>query len=162
MSSTLWSKVVMAEDRIREVEEGIIHPETRTIKNPKEILEETLGLMRRSKQYSVCSVSDRLLHAHDYSFDTFKEILDLHRDGKHSGIRWVTNIGDNQDTRLFEVINRFMNIGMEIRHVPIIPPMSFDMSGKEIDLTVESMRGGSLNASAIFTSEPAFVEQFAA
>jgi two-component system, OmpR family, sensor histidine kinase VicK len=40
--------------------------------------------------------------------------------------------------------------------------MSFDMSGKEMNLTVESMRGGSLNASAIFTSEPAFVEQFAA
>jgi two-component system sensor histidine kinase VicK len=159
---TLWSKAVVAEDRIREVEEGIIRPETRTVKNPKEILGETLGLMRRSIQYSVCSVSDRLLHAHDYSFDTFKEILDLHRDGKHSGIRWVTNIGDNQDGRLFEVIKRFMNLGMEIRHVPIIPPMSFDMSGKEMNLTVESMRGGSLNASAIFTSEPAFVEQFAA
>jgi two-component system sensor histidine kinase VicK len=159
---TLWSKAVVAEDRIREVEEGIIRPETRTVKNPKEILGETLGLMRRSIQYSVCSVSDRLLHAYDYSFDSFKEILDLHRDGKHSGIRWVTNIGDNQDGRLFEVIKRFMNLGMEIRHVPIIPPMSFDMSGKEMNLTVESMRGGSLNASAIFTSEPAFVEQFAA
>jgi two-component system, OmpR family, sensor histidine kinase VicK len=159
---TLWSKAVVAEDRIREVEEGIIRPETRTVKNPKEILGETLGLMRRSIQYSVCSVSDRLLHAYDYSFDSFKEILDLHRDGKHSGIRWVTNIGDNQDGRLFEVIKRFMNLGMEIRHVPIIPPMSFHMSGKEMNLTVESMRGGSLNASAIFTSEPAFVEQFAA
>jgi signal transduction histidine kinase len=152
----------VAEDRIREVEEGIIRSQTRTVKNPKEILEETLGLMRRSIQYSVCSVSDRLLHAYDYSFDSFKEILDLHRDGKHSGIRWVTNIGDNQDGRLFEVIKRFMNLGMEIRHVPIIPPMSFDMGGKEMNLTVESMRGGSLNASAIFTSEPAFVEQFAA
>ncbi len=159
---TLWSKAVVAEDRIRELEERIIRPETRTIKNPKEILEETLRLMRRSMQLSVCSVSDRLLHAHDYSFDTFKEILDLHRDGKHSGIRWVTNIRDNQDSRLFEVIKRFMNLGMEIRHVPIIPPMSFAMSGKEMNLTIESIKGGSLNASSIFTSEPAFVEQFAA
>ena len=55
-----------------------------------------------------------------------------------------------------------MNLGMEIRHVPIIPPMSFAMSGKEMNLTVESIKGGSLNASSIFTSEPAFVEQFAA
>ncbi|HVD20535.1 MAG TPA: hypothetical protein VNB95_01170, partial [Nitrososphaera sp.] len=159
---TLWSKAAVAEDRIRELEEGIIRPETRTIKNPKEILKETLRLMRRSMQLSVCSVSDRLLHAHDYSFDTFKEILDLHRDGKHSGIRWVTKIGDNQDSRLLEVIKRFMNLGMEIRHVPIIPPMSFAMSGKEMNLTVESIKGGSLNASSVFTSEPAFVEQFAA
>jgi two-component system, OmpR family, sensor histidine kinase VicK len=159
---TLWSKAVVAEDRIREVEQGIIRPKTRTVKNPKEILEETLSLMRRSKQYSICSVSDRLLHAHNYSFDTFKEILDLHREGKHSGIRWVTRIGDNQDSTLFEVIKSFMNLGMEIKHVQIIPPMSFDVSGKEMGLRVESMRGGSQNASAIFSSEPAFVEQFAA
>jgi len=159
---TLWGKAVAAEDRIREVEEGIIRLETRSVKDPKEILEETLGLMRRSNQYSVCSVSDRLLHAHNYSFDTFKETLDLHRDGKHAGIRWVTKIGDNQDSRLFEVIKSFMNLGMEIKHVPIIPPMSFGMSGKEMGLTVESMRGGSLNAGAIFSTEPAFVEQFAA
>ena len=159
---TLWNKAVVAEDRIRELEEGIIRSETRTVKDPKEILEETVGLIRRSKQYSVCSESDGLLHAHNYSFDTFKEILDLHRDGKHAGIRWVTKIRDNQDSRLFEVIKSFMNLGMEIKHVPIIPPMSFGISGIEMGLTVESMRGGSLNASAIFSSEPAFVEQFAA
>jgi signal transduction histidine kinase len=51
---------------------------------------------------------------------------------------------------------------MEIRHVTTIPPMSFGVSEKEMGVTVENMRGGSLNASAIFSSEPAIVEQFAA
>jgi two-component system sensor histidine kinase VicK len=159
---TLWSKAVLAEDRIREIEEGVTRPEIRAVKDPQEILQDTIGLVRRSKQYSVCSVSDGLLYAYNHSFDAFKEILDLHRSGKHAGIRWVTKIEDNEDSRILEVIKTFMQLGMQIRHVTTIPPMSFGVSEKEMGLTVENMRGGSLNASAIFSSEPAIVEQFAA
>jgi two-component system, OmpR family, sensor histidine kinase VicK len=158
---TLWSKAVLAEDRIREIEEGVIRPEIKAVKDPREILQDTIGLVRRSKQYSVCSVSDGLLYAHNYSFDAFKEILDLHRSGKHAGIRWVTKIENNEDSRLLEVIKTFMQLGMQIRHVTTILPMSFGVSEKEMGVTVENMRGGSLNASAIFSSEPAIVEQFA-
>ena len=159
---TLWSKAVVAEDRIREIEEGVTRTEIRAVKDPREILQETIGLVRRSKQYSICSVSDGLLYAHSYSFDAFKEILDLYRGGKHAGIRWVTKIEDIEDSRLLEVIKTFMQLGMQIRHVTTIPPMSFGVSEKEMGVTVENMRGGSLNASAIFSSEPAIVEQFAA
>lgn len=159
---TLWSKAVPAEDRIREIEEGVTRPEIRAVKDPREILQDTIGLVRRSKQYSVCSVSDGLLYAHNYSFDAFKEILDLYRSGKHAGIRWVTKIENNEDSRLLEVIKTFMQLGMQIRHVTSIPPMSFGISEKEMGVTVENTRDGSLNASAIFSSEPAIVEQFAA
>ena len=159
---TLWSKAVLAQDRIREIEEGVTRAEIRAVKDPREILQDTIGLVRRSKQYSICSVSDGLLYAHNYSFDAFKEILDLHRGGKHAGIRWVTKIESIEDSRLLEVIKTFMQLGMQIRHVTTIPPMSFGVSEKEIGVTVENMRGGSLNASAIFSSEPAIVEQFAA
>jgi two-component system sensor histidine kinase VicK len=159
---TLWSKAVLAQDRIREIEEGVTRSEIRAVKDPREILQDTIGLVRRSKQYSICSVSDGLLYAHNYSFDAFKEILDLHRSGKHAGIRWVTKIESIEDSRLLEVIKTFMQLGMQVRHVTTIPPMSFGVSEKEIGVTVENMRDGSLNASAIFSSEPAIVEQFAA
>jgi signal transduction histidine kinase len=159
---TLWSKAIVAEDRIREIEEGVTRTEIRAVKDPREILQDTIGLVRRSKQYSICSVPDGLLYAHSYSFDAFKEILDLHRGGKHAGIRWVTKIEDIEDSRLLEVIKTFMQLGMQIRHVTTIPPMSFGVSEKEMGVTVEKLRGGSLNASAIFSSEPAIVEQFAA
>jgi two-component system, OmpR family, sensor histidine kinase VicK len=159
---TLWSKAVLAEDRIREIEEGRTRPEIRAVKDPGEILQDTIGLLRRSKQYSVCSVPDGMLYAHNHSFHAFKEILDLHRIGKHAGIRWVTNIEGNEDSKLLEVIKTFTELGMQIRHVSTIPPMSFGISEKEMGVTVENMRGGSLNASAIFSSEPAILEQFAA
>jgi two-component system, OmpR family, sensor histidine kinase VicK len=159
---TLWSKAVLAEDRIREIEEGRTRPEIRAVKDPDEILQDTIGLVRRSKQYSVCSVPDGMLYAHNHSFHAFKEILDLHRIGKHAGIRWVTKIEGNEDSKLLEVIKTFTELGMQIRHFSTIPPMSFGISEKEMGVTVENMRGGSLNASAIFSSEPAIVEQFGA
>ncbi len=159
---TLWSKAVLAEDRIREIEEGVTRPEIRAVKDPRTILQDSIGIVRSSKQYSVCSVCDGLLNAYNYSFDAFKDILDLHRSAEHAGIRWVTKIEDNEDSRLLEVIKTFMQLGMQIRHVTTIPPMSFGVSEKEMSVTVENMRSGSLNASAIFSSEPAIVEQFAA
>jgi two-component system, OmpR family, sensor histidine kinase VicK len=157
---TLWSKAVLAEDRVREIEEGVTRPEIRAVKDPREILQDTIELVRRSTRYFACSISDGLLYAHSYSFDAFKEILDLHKSGKHAGIRWVTKIEDNEDSRVLEVIKTFMELGMQIRHVTTIPPMSFGVSEKEMGVTVENMRGGSLNSSAIFSSEPAIVEQF--
>jgi two-component system sensor histidine kinase VicK len=159
---TLWSKAILAEDRIKEIEEGLTRPEIRAVKDPQEILKDTIRLVRHSKQYSVCSLSDGLLYAQKYSFDTFKEVLELHRSGKHSGIRWVTNIEDTIDSRLLDVIKTFTDLGMQIRHVTSIPPMSFGVSEKEIGVTIEKMLDGSLNSNAIFSSEPAIVEQFAA
>jgi signal transduction histidine kinase len=159
---TLWSRAVVAEDRIREIEEGMKRFETRAIKDPAEILQDTISMVRRSKQYSVCSGCDGLLYAYNYSIDAFKEILDRHRSGKHAGIRWVTKIEDSQDSRLLEVVKTFIKLGMEIRHVETIPPMSFGISEKEMTIRVDSMQGASLDAIAIFGNEPAFVEQFAA
>ena len=159
---TLWSRAILAQDRIKEIEEGTIRRETKTLKNLDEILQETLGLARRSKRYSVCSGSDGLLYAYTHSLDIFKEILDRHLNNTHAGIKWITKIDDNdQDSRLFEAIRTFTKLGMQIRHVKNIPPMSFGISDKEMNITIEDMHEESANSSAIFTNEPAFVEEFA-
>ncbi|MDQ3718306.1 MAG: ATP-binding protein, partial [Thermoproteota archaeon] len=157
---TLWNKAVPVEDRIREIEEGVIRAETKTVKNAKEILQCTIGLVRRSKRYSICSVSNGLLYAYNYAFDAFKEVLERYRKGEHAGIRWVTNIQDIEDSKFLGIIKTFMQLGMQVRHVSTVPPMSFGVSEKEMGVTVESMQGGSMNASAIFSTEPAIVEQF--
>jgi two-component system sensor histidine kinase VicK len=159
---TLWNKAVLAEDRIRAIEEGMTRAETRAVKDTKEIVQETIGLVRRSKQYSVCSTTKGLLYAHNYAFDAFKEILEVHRSGKHAGIRWVTMIEDIEYDKLSNVIKTFMQLGMQIRHVTAIPPMSFGVSEKEVGVTVESMQGRSMNTNAIFSTESAIVGQFAA
>ncbi|MDQ3883507.1 MAG: hypothetical protein M3243_05585, partial [Thermoproteota archaeon] len=157
---TLWNKAVLAEDRIREIEEGVVRAETKTVKDAKEILQGTIGLVRRSKRYSISSVSNGLLYAYNYAFDAFKEVLERYRKGEHAGIRWVTNIQDIEDSKFLGIIKTFMQLGMQVRHVSTVPPMSFGVSEKEMGVTVESMQGGSMNASAIFSTEPAIVEQF--
>lgn len=159
---TLWSRAVVAQDRIKEIEEGTIRRETKTLKNLGEILQETAALARRSKRYSVCSGSNGLLYAYTHFLDVFKDILDRHLNNTHSGIRWITKIDDNdQDSRLFEAIRAFTKLGMQIRHVKNIPPMSFGISDKEMNITIEDMHKESAISSAIFTNEPAFVEEFA-
>jgi len=159
---TLWSRAVVAQDRIKEIEEGTIRRETKTLKNLGEILQETAALAGRSKRYSVCSGSNGLLYAYTHFLDVFKDILDRHLNNTHSGIRWITKIDDNdQDSRLFEAIRTFTKLGMKIRHVKNIPPMSFGISDKEMNITIEDMHKESAISSAIFTNEPAFVEEFA-
>jgi two-component system sensor histidine kinase VicK len=158
---TLWSRAIVAQDRIREMEEGTLRRETKTFRNTVEILEETLGVARRSKRYLVCSLSDGLLYAYTHCLDDFREILDRYMHNTHSGIRWVTKIDYNsQDSRLFEAIKTFTKLGMQIRHVKNIPPMSFRISDKEMSITIQDMHGESANSSAIFTNEAAFVEEF--
>jgi len=158
---TLWNKAIPADDRINEIELGMLRPETVAVKDPMEILHRTMNMVSQSKEYSVCSNSNGLLYAHNYSLQAFKTILQLHASGKHKGIRWITNIENSQDEKLLQIIRTFINLGMQIRHISTIPLMSFGVSDKEIGLTVESLQGGALNASAIFSSERAFIAQFA-
>jgi nitrogen-specific signal transduction histidine kinase len=158
---TLWNKSVPAEQRIREIEEGVLPPQTRAVQDPLEILKDTMRMVSRSEKYSVCSVSNGLLYAYNYSFDTFREVLDRCRAGSHRGIRWITKL-ESPDSRLVEIIRTFAKLGMQVRHADNIPPMSFGISEKETGLTVEKMQGGALNSNAIFSSEPVFVNHFAA
>jgi two-component system sensor histidine kinase VicK len=156
---TLWNKSVPSEQRIREIEEGVPPPQTKAMQDSIRILQDTMRMVSRSETYSVCSVPDGLLYAYNYSFDTFRDILDRYRAGKHGGIRWITKI-ENPDSKLVEIIRTFVKLGMQVRHADNILPMSFGVSDKEMGLTVETMQGGTLSNNAIFSSEPVFVNHF--
>lgn len=159
---TLWSRALAAKDRIWEIDGGTLRRETKTLKNPAEIREETLASAQRSKQYVICSSSDRLVNAYRFSLDTFKEILDRYKQNKHLGIRWIIKIDDNEkDNRLIEAIRTFSEYGMKIKHVKNLPPMTFSLSEKEISVTIDGIDEESADRSAIFTNEPAFLEHFA-
>jgi two-component system, OmpR family, sensor histidine kinase VicK len=129
---TLWSRAVVVQDRIKEIERGKIRRKTKTLKNQDEILQETEALARRSKRYTICSSSNGLLNAYTHSLDVFKEILNRHLHNTHAGIRWITKVDDNdQDSRLFEAIRTFTKLGVEIRHVKNIPPMSLNVRQRD-------------------------------
>jgi hypothetical protein len=55
------------------------------------------------------------------NLDQYKKILHKHREGKGDGIRCITTIdNDNKD-----LINIFLNIGVQIRQLRNLPPMNF-------------------------------------
>ena len=53
-----------------------------------------------------------------------------------------------------------LEVGIHIRHVKNLPPMSFGVSDKEIAATIEKMEGGRMVQSLLLSNEPAYVNHF--
>ncbi|MFL6486704.1 MAG: ATP-binding protein [Nitrososphaera sp.] len=159
---SLWNMSISAQVRIKEIEEGAIQPKIKTVENSKEILQGNIELIKRSKQYSVCSTSEQLISVENYSNDVFREIIELHKYGKHAGVRWLTKIEVNGDSKRLEAIKALMKLGVQIRHIQSTPTISFGLSETEIAVSIGNSQEGSSKPRAIFNSEPAIVEHFAA
>jgi signal transduction histidine kinase len=153
---TFWVKSIPAEQKIKEIEEGIIHYGTRAIENPDEILKEISRLIASSNKLDICLNSGGMQYSYNHFFDITKKLLDQQKEGKHKGIRYVTNIEHDslQLTRLY------LDHGIQIKHVKNLPPVSFGISDKEIALTIEKMDGGKLVQSLLISNEPVYVKHF--
>ena len=61
-------------------------------------------------------------YTYDHFFEVIKKTLaEAEEDGKHNGIRYVTNI----DKDKVGLAKKFMDAGIRVRHVKSLPPMSF-------------------------------------
>jgi two-component system sensor histidine kinase VicK len=152
----LWNKAVPAEQKIKEIEEGVIRYETRIIENPDEVIKEISRLTASSNKLDTCLTSGGIQYSHKYFFDIKKKLLDKQRRGEHKGIRYVTNI-DNDNLHLCK---KYLDYGIQIRHMKNLPPMSFGVSDKEIALTIEKMEGGERAQSLLISNEPMYVRHF--
>lgn len=157
MFNTLWSKAIPAERKIREIEEGIMSHETKIIENPDEIVKEISRLTADSNQLSTCLPSGGIQYSYTYFFDIKKRLLDKQRRGEHKGIRYVTNI----DKDNIQIVKIYLELGIQIRHVRNLPPMSFGVSDKEIAVTIERMEGGNKVQSLLMSNESHYVKHFA-
>jgi nitrogen-specific signal transduction histidine kinase len=154
---TLWNKSVSAQKRITEIEEGIImHYETKIIQNGDEVVREIRRLTANSNELRTCLTSGGLRYSYDHFFEIMKKLLQRQREGAHSGIRYITNI-DNDNAQLAKV---FLDAGIQIRHIKNLPPMSFGVSDKEIAATIEKMEGGRMVQSLLVSNEPAYINHF--
>ncbi len=114
MFEVLWSKAIPAEDKIREIEEGIVPLRTRFLENHDEIIKELRRLNSNAKGLSVCSIFGGMQMSHKYLFDTYVKIIEEHRKGIGHGIRWIVNIEEKVSLELAKI---FENKGIQIRHV---------------------------------------------
>jgi two-component system, OmpR family, sensor histidine kinase VicK len=154
---TLWNKSMSAEKRMKELEEGITtHYETKVIEDPDDVIKEISRITANSNELSTCLTSGGMEYSYNQFFEIRKKIVEKQKKGKHKGIRYVSNI--TQDNAKF--VKAFLDAGIRIRHVKNLPPMSFGVSDKEIGATIEKMEGGKMIQDLLVSNEPAYVNHF--
>jgi two-component system, OmpR family, sensor histidine kinase VicK len=153
---TLWRSAILAEKKIKEIEEGVIRYETRIIEDPDEVIKEIGRLTASSNKLDTCLTSGGLQYSHNYIFHIKKKLLEKQRKGEHKGIRYVTNI----DSSNLHISKLYLESGIEIRHMKNLPPMSFGVSDKEIAVTIEKMEEGKKIQSLLISNEPLYVKHF--
>jgi two-component system, OmpR family, sensor histidine kinase VicK len=153
---TFWNSTIPAEQKIREIEEGVIRYRTRLIENPDEVIKEIGRLNASSNKLDTCLTSGGLQYSHDYFFDIKKKLLEKQRRGQHKGIRYVTNL----DAGNLQIAKLYLESGIQIRHMKNLPPMSFGVSDKEIAVTIEKMEQGKRVQSLLLSTEPLYVKHF--
>ena len=160
---TLWNTAIPAEQRIREIEEGVMPIRTRLLEKQDEIIKEINRLNNSADRLSICSAFGGMQMGYKYFFDSYKRIVERNKridniggGGNDDGLRWIINIGkDNLD-----LVKVFLESGIQIRHIKNMPPMNFGVSDKEVALTIEKMEGGSVSQSFLISNEPLYVIHF--
>jgi two-component system sensor histidine kinase VicK len=153
---TFWAKSIPAEQKIKEIEEGIIHYGTRAIENSDEIIKEISRLTASSNKLDTCLNSDGMQYSYNHFFHIKKKLLDKQKEGKHKGIRYITNIEHDS----LHLARLYLDHGIQIKHVKNLPLVNFGISDKEIALTIEKMDGGKRVQSLLISNEPVYVKHF--
>jgi two-component system, OmpR family, sensor histidine kinase VicK len=86
--NSFWSRAIPAEQKIKEIEEGIIRYETRIIEDPNQIIEEISHITANSNELSTCLTPGGMQYSYNYFFNIKKKLLEKQREGKHKGIRY--------------------------------------------------------------------------
>ncbi len=153
---TLWSTAVPAERKIREIEEGIIHYESKVLESPDEIIKQIVYLAETSTGLSIVSSFGGMQLIYSNFFDLYQKILDKYKKGEGKGIKWICSINEES----IDLVKIFLKLGMKLRHVKSLTPMNFAIGDKELNATVESMQGGKMVHSLLTSNEPIYVKHF--
>src|SRR6266704_5354766 len=152
-----WNQAISAEERIKEIEEGVIPIRTRLLENRVEIIKQLKHLNNSANKLSICSTFGGMQMSYNYLFDSYTNVVDKHRRGdSKEGMRWIINI----DTESLDLVKIFLNSGIQIRHVKNMPPMNFGVSDQEIAVTLEKMEGGKMSQIFLISNEPLYINHF--
>jgi len=152
----LWSRAIPAQERIREIEEGIIPVRTSLLENQDEIISEIKSKNNAANRISICSGFGGMQMAYNFLFDSYEKVIAKHRKGEGDGMKWIMNI-DKESVPLVKI---FLKAGIRVRHIKNMPPLNFGVSDKEVAITVEKMEGGKMSQSFLVSNEPLYTIHF--
>ena len=121
-----------------------------------EIIEKEKEILKSSFEYCACSRIGALKLGYYNYFDIFERINEKHLHRSHKGIKIVTSI----DNTNLQIVKKFMESGVNVRHVKNMPPIDFALSDKEMIATLEKVRGEKTIKNLLVTNEPAYLEHF--
>ena len=153
---TLWSKTIPAEQKIREIDEGIIPFETKIIDNRDDIAKQIIHLAENSAGLSILSNYGGMQLIYTNFLDLYKKVLDRQKSGKGRGIKWVMTI----DKESVELVKKFLKLGMKIRHAKHLTPINFAVGEHELNATMEQMREGKMIQNLLTSNEPVYIKLF--
>ncbi len=165
---SFWSRGIPAEQKIKEIEEGVIHYETKVIENKHEIFNHIKSVLDKANERSVVSSIGGMQLVYNNFFEEYKKIIDKQRrtggvgevgtrrrDGD-KGIRWITSV----DKHSVELVKIFINAGIQVRHVKNLAPMNFAVDERYFYATIDKMENGALMTKLLTSNEPAYISHY--
>ncbi len=153
---SFWSRAIPAEQKINEIEEGIVHYETKVLEDKEQIFNHMKSVIEKSSERSVLSSIGGMQLVYNNFFEEYKKIVDKQRrrrrrargkEGK--GIRWITSI----DKDSVELVKVFLNAGIQIRHLKSLTPMNFAVDDRYFYATIDRMKNGNFMKSLLTRSK---------
>ncbi|HZA48388.1 MAG TPA: HAMP domain-containing sensor histidine kinase [Nitrososphaera sp.] len=152
----LWIKAVHADQRIRQIEEGIEPRITKIIDSPEDIISRARHVIETSDHLSVCSDLDYLKMIETFASDSIKKILEKSQNGEHKGVRWIGTINKEH----IALVQQFLALGLEIKHLRYTP-LNFSVTNKEFNFTVSNTEDDhSISTNVLISNELPYIRKF--
>jgi signal transduction histidine kinase len=153
---SFWSRATPAQQRIREIEEGIVHYETKVLENKDQIFNHMKSVIEKASERAVCSSIGGMQLIYNNFFDEYKKIVDKQIKGQGRGVRWIISI----DKDSIDLVKIFLNAGIRVRHVKNLTPMNFAVDNRLFYATIDKMEGGKLMEQLLISNEPAYISHY--
>ena len=108
------------------------------LKGYEDIIHKEREILESSNELVACLNFSGIRLAYNSNFEVYQKIMqEKFVNKEHNGIRFVTKV----DKRSVDMIKRFMEAGVQVRHVDNLPPIDFAVSDKEIVAKVHKVEG---------------------
>jgi signal transduction histidine kinase len=135
--------------------------EIRVSQNANEILDIEREILATSNEFNACLKFSAMRLIYNNYFDLYKKTIVRYQNGRHKGIKWITSITDKNST---ELARKFVDIGVQIRHVKNMPPIDFAVSDKQMVATIEKVdsKGGheGIIQNLLVSKESPYIQHF--
>jgi hypothetical protein len=156
----LWDKGVSVADRIKKIEKDEDSHEYKinVIRSPSEIVEVISRHIEESNELLVCTIcGGGMRFMADNFLDAQRKVVMKQKRGEHRGIRYIGDVNRNN----VNAANKFMDVGVQLRHLGMAPPMSFSVTDKQVVTTIDdTTESGTKIQSLLVSDDPVYLNHF--